>query len=71
MKSTKELEDFRSQSVDGLRKVIRDKEEELMKLQFRHAGGQLEQWANLRTIKRSIARANFVVGEKQRAEANA
>jgi len=68
MKLSKELKDFREQSSDGLKKVVREKEEELMKLQFRHASGQLEQSANLNTIRKSIARAKTVMGEKSRAE---
>ena len=64
MKAATERKELREQSIEALNKSVREKEEELMKLKFRHANGQLQQSANLKNIKRSIARAKFVVSEK-------
>lgn len=66
MKKTKELVEYRELSPEGLKKELRSKEEELMKLNFRHASGQLTQVANIGLLKKSIARIQTVLVEKNR-----
>jgi len=68
MKKTQETIKFRELSVEELRKELRSKEEELMKLNFRHASGQLQQHSNLGLMRKSIARAQTILAEKAISE---
>lgn len=61
MKRAEELKTLRGESVETLRGKVNEMKEELMKLRFRHATGQLEQTARLSTLRRSIARAMTVI----------
>lgn len=63
MKQTGKLKELRSMSPQGLVEKVRSMEEELMKLRFQHAVGQLEKTAQFRDIRRDIARANTVMRE--------
>jgi ribosomal protein L29 len=66
MKSRDEKKDLRGLAVDELKKRILSQREELMKLRFRKAGGQLAHSAELQRVRRSIARGLTVLAEKQK-----
>ena len=56
MKIKEKLTEYRSMSADALQEKISSLQEELMNLRFRHASGQLEQTAQLRNLRKDIAR---------------
>lgn len=57
--------DLRQQTDDELRVFLRDKSQELLKLKFQKATGQLENVARVQQVKREIARARTIVAEKK------
>ncbi len=61
MKRAEEMKALRGESVETLRGKVLEMKEELMKLRFRHATGQLEQSARLTTLRRNIARAMTLI----------
>ncbi len=63
MKSRETLKELRSLSAKELEGKILSTEEELLKLRFRHASRQLEQTAQLRELKRNVARMRTVLNE--------
>jgi large subunit ribosomal protein L29 len=63
MKRSKQLKDFKEMSADSLREKALSIEHELMNLRFKHRAGQLQNTTQLRTIRRSIARAKTVLNE--------
>lgn len=65
MKRAIELKTIRELSVAELRKKVDELDEELMRLRFKHGGGQLDHHAQLTTIRRNIARTRTVMREKQ------
>ena len=56
MKTKEKLTEYRSMSADALKEKVLSLQEELMNLRFRHASGQLEQTAQLRNLRKDIAR---------------
>ncbi|MCB0323489.1 MAG: 50S ribosomal protein L29 [Bdellovibrionales bacterium] len=69
MKSTDVIKEARSLDEAALEEKITGIKEELMRLRFRKAVGQLEHTAQLKTLKRNIARLNTILGEKRRVAA--
>jgi large subunit ribosomal protein L29 len=67
MKTTDKLKELRGMNAEELKSSIASTEQELLNLRFRHAAGQLEQTAQLKQLKRSIARIKTVLNEKQNA----
>lgn len=63
--------DLRNQSDDELGQFLRDKTDELLKLRFQFATGQLENVARMGQVKREIARAKTIQGERARHTASA
>lgn len=59
--------EIKSLSEEELRKRIKDEEESLSLLRFRHATTQLESPAKLRTIRRDIARMKTLLRIKELA----
>jgi ribosomal protein L29 len=57
MKKRDEIKELRSLGTADLEKRLDAGQEELMKLKFKHASGQLPQAAALRSLRRSVARA--------------
>jgi large subunit ribosomal protein L29 len=57
--------ELRELSIDQLQEKEKDFREEEFKLRFRHATGQLEQTARLKSLKRDIARVKTIVREKR------
>jgi len=70
MKRTKPSE-LREKSTEELSRLATEKSENLLNLKLRHAAGTLESSADLRSIRRDIARVKAVLGQKQRTAAKA
>ncbi len=71
MKTRDEIKELRGLKDSELADRALSTEEELMKLRFRHASGQLEQTAQLEKLRRRIARIKTVLREKKRAAQHA
>ena len=56
-------------SVDELTSKLDSLKDELFKLRFQHATGQLENPARIRDVRRSIARVQTVLHERQLKQA--
>jgi len=67
--ASKQATDFRAKSVDELGSQLVDLRKEQFNLRFQQAGGQLENTALVRQVRRDIARTKLILAEKQRAEA--
>ena len=59
---TKELHEL---TVEELNVKLKELSEELFNLRFRHAIGQLEDSASLRTCKKEIAKVKTILREKE------
>ena len=59
---TKELHDM---TVEELNTKLKDLKEELFNLRFRHAIGQLENSASLKTCKKDIAKVMTILRERE------
>ena len=59
---TKELHEL---TVDELNTKIKELTEELFNLRFRHAIGQLENPASLKTVKKDIAKIKTILRERE------
>ncbi len=64
MKAKDKLKEFRGMVIGDLRTAVASTEEELLKLRFRHAAGQLEQTAQIKSLKKTIARGRTILKEK-------
>ncbi len=64
MKKKGELQELRGKEAGELVQRVSELEEELMRLRFRKAAGQLEHSARLGTLRRQIARAKTVITQK-------
>jgi large subunit ribosomal protein L29 len=63
--------DLRAMSEDQLSDELVKLRKEQFNLRFQRATGQLEKTARVRTVRRTIAKINTVLGEKTRAKAKA
>ena len=63
------LAELRGLSVDEIKQKRTELSEELMKLRFRDAAGQLDQSHRLKEVRQDIARVSTVLSEKNRAQA--
>lgn len=63
-KQKEELKTLRETDAEALLSKGKDFEEELLKLRFRAAAGQLEHTAQLKELKRSVARVKTILAEK-------
>ena len=61
---TKELHEL---TVDELNTKLKELSEELFNLRFRHAIGQLENSANLKTCNKDIAKIKTILRERELA----
>lgn len=59
--------DLRDLSNDELRARLNDTREELMKLRFQQATGELTDFTRLRYTRRSIARLLTLINERERS----
>ncbi len=65
MKVKTTLTAYRAMDRAGLQAKVSEMRERLMKLNFKKASGQMENTAQLKTIRRDIARALNVIAEKR------
>ncbi len=63
--------DVRARTADELGDMLLDLQKEAFNLRFRRASGQLENTAEMRRVRRDIARVKTVLGEKRRSAAEA
>lgn len=61
MKRNDWLKEIKGLSADDLRQRRRSLSEELMKLRFRRASGQLERPNRMREVRRNLARLNTII----------
>jgi large subunit ribosomal protein L29 len=59
------LREIRELSKEALRAELNDKKEELMKLRFQQASGELQDFTRLEQMRREIARLYTVMRERQ------
>jgi large subunit ribosomal protein L29 len=62
---------LRGLSVQELRAKETETAQELFKLRFRHASGQLDNTAGLRKLRRELARIKTILRERQLGEMSA
>ena len=58
-------EELRNKTTEELEKELVSLKEELFKLRFQHATNQLENPAQINTVKKDIARVRTVIREQQ------
>jgi large subunit ribosomal protein L29 len=63
--------DVRARTADELSELLEDLQKAAFNLRFQRASGQLENTAEIRKVRRDIARIKTVLGEKSRAAAGA
>lgn len=63
--------ELREKSVDELRELGDEKRRELFDLRFKHYTGQLADTASLRNVRRTIARIETVIREREITQAGA
>jgi large subunit ribosomal protein L29 len=61
-------EDLRAKSPDELNKMLVDMKKQQMNMRFQKAGGQLNNTAEMRAVRRSVARVNTILTEKATTE---
>jgi large subunit ribosomal protein L29 len=61
-----EAEDLRAKTMDELKDQLYGLRKEAFNLRFRRASGQLENTAEVRRVRRDIARLKTVLGERRR-----
>ena len=59
--------DLRSRTADELSEEVDTLGREIFNLRFQRAGGQLENTARVRQVRRDIARIKTILGERRRA----
>ena len=62
------IEEIREKSISELNDQVLELKKELFELRFRHATGQLETGAQLKEVKKTIARIKTVITEKEMQE---
>ena len=62
--------DLRARTVDELTEEVDTLGREIFNLRFQRAGGQLENTARVRQVRRDIARIKTILAERRRAEAH-
>ncbi len=64
-------EDFKTKSKDELTKLVLDLRKEQMNLRFQRAGGQLENTARMRIVRKNIARAKTILTQMEQGTVKA
>lgn len=59
-------EEIRSLSIEEIRSQLSDAREELMRLRFQQASGELTDFNRLRITRRNVARLMTVLNERER-----
>ena len=65
MKTSKYLEELKSQSVADLQAQLVDAKKELFNLRFQNATNQLENTARIKEVRRNIARIQTMITASQ------
>ena len=68
MKLLDQRKELKAKSTEELSDFLRDKTDELLKLRFQFATGQLENIARMKMVRREIARAKTYMAERNGAE---
>ncbi len=63
--------DVRARTADELSELLEDLQKTAFNLRFQKASGQLENTAEIRQVRRDIARVKTILGEKSRVAAEA
>jgi large subunit ribosomal protein L29 len=61
--------DLADKSIEELQKELRETKHEALNLRFRNATGQLDNNAEIRKVRRQIARINTLIRQKELAKA--
>ncbi len=61
--------DLREESLQELEKRVSDMEDQLMRLRFQKATGQIDDAHKIRNVRKDLARVLTVVNEKRRQNA--
>ena len=69
MKTSKYLEELKTQSVADLNAQLVDAKKELFNLRFQNATNQLDNTSRIKDVRRNIARIQTVITQKSKAEA--
>ena len=67
----RELNEFKDMDLAGLVAELRATKQEALNLRFRNATGQLDSHAELKKVRRQIARINTLIRAKEIAAAEA
>ncbi len=62
-------QELRDKTPDQLRDALVDLKKEAFNLRFQQAGGNIENTARMRTVRRDVARVKTILNEKAKAEA--
>ncbi|MBY6155710.1 50S ribosomal protein L29 [Vannielia litorea] len=62
-------QELRDKTPDQLRDALVDLKKEAFNLRFQQAGGQIENTARMRQVRRDVARVKTILNEKAKAEA--
>ena len=60
-------EELKGKSVDELKKMLLEKRKEQFNLRFQLSGGQLDNTAQMRKIRREIAKVKTFINQQSRA----
>ncbi len=66
MKTSKYLEELRTQSVTDLQAQLVEAKKELFNLRFQNATNQLENTGRIREVRKNIARIQTIITQKER-----
>ena len=67
MKTSKFLEDLRTQSADELNAQLVEAKKELFNLRFQNATNQLDNTGRIKEVRKKIARIQTIITEKANA----
>ncbi len=59
------IEDLKGKSADELKKMLLESRKEQFNVRFQHSGGQLDNTAQMRKIRRNIARIKTIINQQQ------
>lgn len=60
-------EELKGKSADELKKMLLESRKEQFNLRFQHSGGQLENTAQMRKIRRNVARIKTMINQLKEA----
>ena len=66
MKTSKYLEELKSQSVADLNAQLVDAKKELFNLRFQNATNQLDNTGRIKEVRKNIARIQTIITEKEK-----